>query len=320
MKCDIIIPAYNSRSVLPATLQALFAQDISSSYSISLIISDDGSTDDTVSWLQTIPVPQPWRLVVITGPHTGPGGARNRALAASGAEIVFFLGADIQLRPGALQAHLDFHVRYPDERAAALGLVKWDPRLPPSRLMEWMIHGGQQNNFDDLLGVSTAAPEHFFYGSHLSLKRRLLPKPAFTPHLTGSWEDLELGRRLAARGCRLHVLHHAIGLHHHFYPATAIARRQYQAGYSLQQYQALYPSLPLIPNRSRLNHLRRWIFCVCGGQLVLYILVRASQDHYSLPWIWTVFTANQLWKGLWASTGSFLAFLSQSKRFSAENQ
>lgn len=316
MTCAVVIPTFNNHAILPATLAALFAQAVPADCNVQVVVSDDGSTDGTLAWLRHQTPPPPWRLAIVVGPHTGPGGARNRALAASRSDVILFLGADILLRPGALHAHLDFHVAHPTGTDAALGMVKWDPRLFPPPLLEWMTHSGQQNAFDDLLGQRTADPRHYFYGSHLSLKRAILPDPAFTGLLAGGWEDLELGQRLADHSLALHVLHHAIGLHHHPYSQAAIARRQRLAGTSLPRYQSLHPGTSLIPQRSLMSHLCRWVFCVLGGQGMLSILVRRLKRR-SLPRAFTVFTSNELWKGLWASSGGFLAFLRQLRTFSS---
>jgi len=171
--CDIIIPTFNSASILRRTLPALFSQSVPKPWSVRLIIADDGSADQTIAVVRNMAPPASWhRTLLVTGPHTGAAGARNRGLDHATAGLVLFLGADIILRPTALAAHLNFHNNYPDNRDAALGMVKWDPRLKPSPFMEWMIHGGGQNDFDSLLGQTQADPRHFFYGSHLSLKKK----------------------------------------------------------------------------------------------------------------------------------------------------
>lgn len=322
MTCDIIIPTYNNRPVLPVTLAALFAQAIPNGWNTHIIVSDDGSTDNTLASLDSLtslPLPSPsWRLTVMTGPHTGPGGARNRALARSKADIIFFLGADILLRPGSLRAHLKFHSTNPATTDAALGMVRWDPRLRHSPFMEWMTHGGQQNAFDDLLGRLTADPRHYFYGSHLSLKRAVLPHPAFTESLAGGWEDLELGQRLADRSLTLHVLHHAIGLHRHFYSIVAMRKRALAAGENLARYQALHPHTPLLPSRSPLKHFLRWFFIVAGMQAALGLTLRFLSARFSTPRLFMVYTANQFWRGVWRSKGGFLSHVSQYLKISSK--
>ena len=48
MTCDVIIPVFNNAKVLPSTLKALFSQQLSFGWKVRVIISDDGSMDDTV--------------------------------------------------------------------------------------------------------------------------------------------------------------------------------------------------------------------------------------------------------------------------------
>ena len=170
--CDIVIPTYNSADVLPYTLRALFNQPIPQNWAVCLIISDDGSSDTTLATLKQHLAPSSWLpTITVTGPHTGVAGARNRGLAVARADIILLLGADIIITVGTLAAHLNFHAAHPHKLEGALGMIKWDPRLPPTPFMEWMVHGGPQNNFDALLGQTTADPAHFFYGSHISFKK-----------------------------------------------------------------------------------------------------------------------------------------------------
>src|SRR5688572_24189811 len=160
--CDVIIPTYNNAAVLPTTLAALFEQSTDPAWRIRLILSDDGSQDNTVAVAQAWRERAPWPLTILTNDHRGAAHARNRALDVSQSHIILFLGADIVLRPKALFAHTDFHDHFTAEHDAALGHVAWDPRLSPTPFMEWMVHGGPQNDFDVLLGQTEADARHFF--------------------------------------------------------------------------------------------------------------------------------------------------------------
>lgn len=307
MTCDVIMPVFNNANVLSKTLAALFSQNIPNSWQCRLIISDDGSADDTVVIVQKIEAPANWQKKVITGKHAGPGAARNRGLEIADSDIVFFLGADILLRPGALAHHLTFHEQHPEVSAAALGMVKWDPRLLPTPLMEWMVHGGQQNDFDSLLGKTTADPAHFLYASHVTLKRSLIQNLRFPEHAGYGWEDLMLGDALARRGLKLYVLHQAIGLHHHFYSVEQVAGRQRFVGRNL--------SHQSIPHRSLFNHLRRALFIVLGGQIILGLILKKFSFR-SLPRLFLLFTSTEFWRGMWKSHSGLLPLFRENSRFS----
>lgn len=296
---DIIIPTYNNESALAHTLQALFTQEAPAHWRWAIRISDDGSTDMTLAVIEKLQAQSPWPLTILRNVHAGSAAARNRAVSGSLADVILWLGADVVLRPGALAAHSAFHDRYPDSAYGALGYVTWDPRLRPSPFMEWMIHGGPQNDFDALLGQADVDPRHYFYGSHLSLKRTLMIQERFSETLTSyGWEDVELGRRLAQCGFILKPLWQARGLHHHFYAADDIIRRQREAGQTLQIYSALHPAAALLPVRTWRTRAKWHGLRLLGLAVALRIFLRYSGKHRSTPRLFFYLTTVEMWRGI----------------------
>ncbi len=303
MDVDLIIPTYQNAKVLPLTLAALNTQEVPRDWQVRLIISDDGSTDNTNLVLKHHNSKSRWPCEIIYGQHAGVAAARNRAIKNSSAEIIFLLGADIILRPGALLKHLLFHETHPDVKAAALGMITWDPRLQPTPLLDWMIHGGPQNNYDSLLGALTADPRHFFYGSHLSLKRTMFRKELFSEVFTRyGWEDLDLGRRLARLGLILHVLHSARAVHQHRYSVQMIGARQRASGYGLHLFQSLHPNEFLIPKVSG-KHRFLYVLVVYTGLLPLIGIALQVFNQISLPRTFRLFTHLHTWLGIIEGSG-----------------
>ncbi len=298
--CDIIIPTYQNGAVLLRTIAALFSQTVPAEWQVRLVITDDGSADNTLDTIKKTQPPTNWsNTIVATGAHTGAAGARNRGLSQSKADILLFLGADIILRPGALAAHLNFHRQDSKEEHAALGAVKWDPCLSPSPLMEWMIHGGTQNNFDDILGQPTVDPRHHFYGSFISLKRSILGTNHFSvQYQSYGWEDLDLGRRLASLGLKLRFLPDAIGLHHHSYSAKDIYRRQYAIGQNLVIYQQNYPKTPLLPRSTLLNRAIHRALFVLGAIPLLCFIVHKTHTKWSTPKLFEIILTAKMKQGI----------------------
>lgn len=298
--CDIIIPAYQNGAVLQQAISSLFSQTVPREWQTRLIITDDGSTDHTISAASQLQPPASWsNTVVVVGSHTGAAGARNRGLEQSKADIVLFLGADIILRPGALAVHLNFHRQYNKKEHAALGAVKWDSRLSPSPLMEWMMHGGTQNNFDAILGQQLIDPGHYFYGSFISLKRSMLGANPFpVQYQSYGWEDLDLGRRLAARGLKLHFLPDAIGLHHHSYSAENIYHRQYSIGQNLVIYQQRHPKAPLLPRSTLLNRVKHRLLTISGVIALLCFIISKTHVKWSTPKLFELILTAKLKQGI----------------------
>lgn len=292
---DVIIPTFNNAGVLPYTLDALFAQDVPDGWGVHIIISDDGSTDDTVS------VANRWclgckRCRVVQGAHTGAAGARNRGLKEAKGDVVFFLGADNILRPGAIAAHINFHSKYPEPEVGALGFVRWDPRCEPTPLMEWMMHGGPQNDYDSLLGVKSVSPAHGFYAANISFKASMVGEDLFSEEFEAyGWEDLEAGCRLARAGVVLRVLEAARALHWHHYSVADIVYRQYQVGRGLVKYQQLHPETSLLPKDSLWRYARHLLVSYSGLEWMARLFTeKGGASQMLFMWITTL----PFWRGV----------------------
>jgi cellulose synthase/poly-beta-1,6-N-acetylglucosamine synthase-like glycosyltransferase len=93
----VVISARNEAAVLPATLEALLAQDDRAE---EIWVVDDGSDDDTLAMLsRRYP-----SLRVITKPNTGKADSLNLGINSSGSELVITLDADTVLRSDAVGA------------------------------------------------------------------------------------------------------------------------------------------------------------------------------------------------------------------------
>lgn len=298
---DIIIPVNNRPKVLERTLAAIKAQEIVPSWHVNIVVVNDGTFPEIMQVVSKASGrASPWCTYThLDIPPSGAGAARNAGLSASSSPLILFLGADILLRPGSLTAHLDFHTTHPDVSDAALGLVKWDPRLEPTPLMEWMVHGGSQNDFDNLLAEATADSARYFYASHLSLKRALLPpQPVFDADFRRyGWEDIDLGLRLQQQGLRLSVLHQAVGLHHHYYTPDDIYIRQYAVGRNFVLFRTKHTAF----SERKLSGVRkvRLIASRLSGLSWLKKMILKRRVKHTHPRLFLKITGEQFWWGVW---------------------
>lgn len=99
MKVSIIIPAYNLRNLLTATVESALAQ---SHKDIEIIIVDDGSTDGTAGLADTLALKDD-RIRVFHIPNGGVGMARRHGVLQATGEWVFFSDGDDLLPPDAIK-------------------------------------------------------------------------------------------------------------------------------------------------------------------------------------------------------------------------
>jgi glycosyltransferase involved in cell wall biosynthesis len=99
---SVIIPTFNRLPLLPAAVQSVLSQDYTD---FELIVIDDGSTDGTREYLESIDDP---RLRVLSVPHGGRiSVARNHGVRAARGEWLAFLDSDDVWLPGKLTLQLD---------------------------------------------------------------------------------------------------------------------------------------------------------------------------------------------------------------------
>jgi GT2 family glycosyltransferase len=90
----VVIPSWNSASLLPACLDSLALQDMD----LELSVIDNGSTDGTTDLLRERGVDH-----ILLGRNTGFAAAMNLGVARTSAPFVFALNADTVLEPWALK-------------------------------------------------------------------------------------------------------------------------------------------------------------------------------------------------------------------------
>jgi glycosyltransferase involved in cell wall biosynthesis len=93
MKLSIVIPVYNERETLPKTLARVQATP----FDKEIILVDDGSTDGTRAWLETLRDPG---IVVVLQPHNqGKGAALRTGFQRATGDVVLIQDADLEYDP-----------------------------------------------------------------------------------------------------------------------------------------------------------------------------------------------------------------------------
>lgn len=105
---SIIVPAYNAESFIAQTVQSVIDQTYTH---WKLIIINDGSTDGTAAYLETLVHPA---IKVIHQCNKGVSAARNVGLEQTVGEYITFLDADDILTPNSLEIRVRFLNEHPE--------------------------------------------------------------------------------------------------------------------------------------------------------------------------------------------------------------
>jgi glycosyltransferase involved in cell wall biosynthesis len=122
MRVSVIATVYNEGESLRTLLDSLAAQ---SRPPDEVVISDGGSTDDTLAILQETARQGALPLKVLSAPGSNISQGRNRAIAAAAGPIIAATDAGVRVEPGWLE-----HLVAPIERgsATAAGFFQADPQ------------------------------------------------------------------------------------------------------------------------------------------------------------------------------------------------
>lgn len=83
----VVIPAFNAAGTIAETLRSVVAQSVKPE---TIIVVDDGSTDDTVAVIKTMNLP----VKLLRQDNAGPGSATTRGIAALSTPFIATLDAD----------------------------------------------------------------------------------------------------------------------------------------------------------------------------------------------------------------------------------
>ncbi|MGJ5674836.1 MAG: glycosyltransferase family 2 protein [Nostochopsis sp.] len=110
MKVSVIIPCLNVEKTIAVQLEALAHQQWSQAWEV--IISDNGSTDSTLSIVEKYKMILPNLRVVDASDRTGASHARNVAAKVAKGEAILFIDADDEVAPGWLAAMGEALLKY----------------------------------------------------------------------------------------------------------------------------------------------------------------------------------------------------------------
>jgi glycosyltransferase involved in cell wall biosynthesis len=205
---SIVIPTYNRKPILEKCLIALEDQDYSGAYEV--VVVDDGSTDGTVDWLQSVNFPH---VRLLCQDHQGPSAARNLGVEQAKGDVVIFIDSDLVVLSGFLSAH-----------AAKLQQGQKDTGGD-----RFFTYGRVVNtaNFENPTSEPYKITDYsaaFFATGNVAIARHWLIEAGLfdTGFQLYGWEDLELGVRLKNLGLTLIKAPEAVGYHWH--PAFTLAQ------------------------------------------------------------------------------------------------
>ncbi len=206
MFASVVIPTYNRRPILEKCLVALESQVVDGELNdYEIVVVDDGSTDDTISWLIAEASRFP-HVRLVEQEHGGPAEGRNRGVENSIGEVIVFIDSDLIVTKTFLASHVDALVQSWKRRGNRLCFTYGA-----------VINTSNFNNpTSEKYKLSDLSWAYFATGN-VAIDRKVLEKSGLfdTAFYLYGWEDLELGERLRQMGVDLVRCPQAVGYHWH---------------------------------------------------------------------------------------------------------
>ena len=230
IKLTIAIPTHNRAATLRETLASVSALAIPSDIATECIVVDNASTDDTGRTVEAAPHNSALPVRRVFEARLGSSFARNRAVAESASDFIFFIDDDVIVEPDwAAELLTTLRDRNLD---AACGMVlpRWSSAPPewlgPSLWVKLAVHDQRA-----IAAAPPSAAEHLvnYFSANVGFRRSAFERFGNFREDLGvvggnpiSGEDTELFARIMARGGTLGFAPRAIV--HHLIPAERMTR------------------------------------------------------------------------------------------------
>jgi GT2 family glycosyltransferase len=210
---SVLIPNYNGAAIILETIdKALIALQTSGIIDFEIIVSDDASTDDSVSVIKNH---KPSVILVTSAQNSGFAGNVNRGMQLAKKELVLILNSDLHLSEGYFRPLLklfDFPRVF-----GVMGIIK-DPHTHQNQdgakipiLKNWLFIQCNANAYSQ----HAPLPTLFLSGANALVRREAFLQlngfcELFNPFYS---EDVDLGLRCWRAGWELYAHPEAVGYH-----------------------------------------------------------------------------------------------------------
>jgi len=184
---SVVIPTYNSENFIAKTLETLYSQTYNN---YEVIVSDDGSTDNTVDVVRSFFLQNSSRKkALLINKHEGPGAARNKGIKSASGDWISFLDSDDLWNHNKLESTVGYILKNDDIDLVCHSLIAIDGSkenlMDPSKYFN--------NKINPFLSMYR---ENCLYTSALTIKKDILYQAGLFDNKLLSAQDYDLWLRL----------------------------------------------------------------------------------------------------------------------------
>jgi glycosyltransferase involved in cell wall biosynthesis/peptidoglycan/xylan/chitin deacetylase (PgdA/CDA1 family) len=201
VKFSVVIPTFNRRDIVTASVLALEQQRFSEPFEVIVVV--DGSNDGTATCLRSLEVSFP--LIVLEQSNSGASLARNQGAQAARGEILLFLDDDMEADPDLLAEH---ERCYKSGTEMVIGHMPLHPDSPEG-ILKRGVGTWAEERLARLTSPGAKPALHDLLTGQFSIRKQTFDAvggfdTAFTQGGAFGNEDIDFGYRIEQRG--LHIV------------------------------------------------------------------------------------------------------------------
>lgn len=234
----VIIPTFNRVKTLKRTLEHIFNQTFPGKR-YEVIVVDDGSGDDTASYLASIRPPIHFRYI-INKHNVGRAATRNSGVRIARGKYLLFIDDDIWTDKFIIEKH--YHtLASAKDNIVSVGAILNSPEVPKTAI-NLFLNKHHLWCFNEMKKHEAGLPFFFCKTANLALPATLLHKTGLFDetfiHYGG--EDTELGIRLKKRKIKMIFTASAIGYHYHNESIELFAKKEIERAHSIANFNRIH--------------------------------------------------------------------------------
>ncbi len=251
---SIVVPTYNRREALRATLASLERQTHPKE-AFEVIVVDDASTDGTDQQVERLRSESSVLIKYLRhSRNRGRAAACNTGARNARGEIVVLLDGDIIVNAEMVMEHVKCHLK--EGKIAVIGDVELSKRAPQKPFFQFLLRQEELNR-RALRNHRHCVPLRWCLTGHFSVKKADLERVGyFEEGMTRyGWEDIELAYRLREGGVR--TIYHPQAYGEHLAAVTDLkgyCERHRLAGEMAARFYGKHPT----PEIRRILRINRW--------------------------------------------------------------
>jgi len=251
---SVIIPTYNGKHKVANLLDSLATQTYDN---FEIIVSIDGSSDDTFEYLNTR-ISAFKNLIVLNEPNGGRAVCRNRGAIKAKGELLLFLDDDMRASADLIEKHVRKHAQFPN--AIVVGSTFEDPKFTLTDIQKYKAY--LSIKWSNVSDEKLTSP--YISAANFSIPKNIFTQLGMFDEKLNDAEDYDLAITAFENNIPIYFDTTLLGWHDDFITCEKYIYRQREYAFAQARLVKLKPERYLVKypfrNKTKLGFMKRLVY------------------------------------------------------------